>query len=111
MKQYHISKYQSFYCIGLNYNKADATIRGKFSLNQEQIVDLLADAKKMHTDGLLVISTCNRTELFGFAEHPFQLINLLCSHSNGTVEEFRDVAEEKMKEINNAYEYLKRKFA
>jgi DnaJ like chaperone protein len=26
-------------------------------------------------------------------------------------EEFRDVAEEKMKEINNAYEYLKRKFA
>ncbi len=92
MKKYHISKYQSFYCIGLNYNKADATIRGKFSLNQDQVVDLLADAKKMHTDGLLVISTCNRTELFGFAEHPFQLINMLCSHSDGTVEEFRNVA-------------------
>jgi glutamyl-tRNA reductase len=92
MKKYHISKYQSFYCIGLNYNKADATIRGKFSLNPDQVIDLLAAAKKMHTDGLLVISTCNRTELFGFAEHPFQLINLLCSHSNGTVEEFRDVA-------------------
>lgn len=92
MKKYHISKYQSFYCIGLNYNKADATTRGKFSLNSQQISDLLSDAKEMHTDGLLVISTCNRTELFGFAEHPFQLINLLCSHSDGTVEEFRDVA-------------------
>lgn len=92
MKKYHISKYQSFYCIGLNYNKADAKTRGKFSLNPQQVSDLLSDAKDMQTDGLLVISTCNRTELFGFAEHPFQLINLLCSHSDGTVEEFRDVA-------------------
>jgi len=92
MKKYHISKYQNFYCIGLNYNKADATIRGKFSLGTPQLLSLLEEAKDTQTDGLLVISTCNRTELFGFAEHPFQLINLLCSHSEGTIEEFSDVS-------------------
>jgi glutamyl-tRNA reductase len=39
-----------------------------------------------------VISTCNRTELYGFAEHPYQLIHLLCENTKGTVEEFQDVA-------------------
>jgi len=38
-----------------------------------------------------VLSTCNRTEISGFAEHPFQLINLLCKFSEGTVEEFAKV--------------------
>lgn len=92
MKKYNLSKYQTFYCIGLNYNKADAEIRGKFSLDENQVKTLLDDAKSMGTDGLLVISTCNRTELYGFAEHPFQLIDLLCIASKGTVEEFRDVS-------------------
>lgn len=92
MKKYHLSKYQTFYCIGLNYNKADAEVRGKFNLNEEEVKTLLANAKRMGMDGLLVISTCNRTELYGFAEHPFQLIDLLCIASSGTVEEFRDVS-------------------
>ncbi len=92
MKRYNLSKYQTFYCIGLNYNKADAEIRGKFSLDENQVKTLLDDAKSMGTDGLLVISTCNRTELYGFAEHPFQLIDLLCIASRGTVDEFRDVS-------------------
>lgn len=92
MKKYHISKYQTFYCIGLNYNKADAEIRGKFSLDESQVKSLLANAKSLGMDSLLVISTCNRTELYGFAEHPFQLIDLLCIASTGTVEEFRDVS-------------------
>ncbi len=30
--------------------------------------------------------------MHGFAQHPFQLIKLLCDHSRGTVEEFQEVA-------------------
>ena len=41
---------------------------------------------------MLVVSTCNRTELYGFAEHPYQLIHLLCENTKGTVEEFQEVA-------------------
>jgi len=36
--------------------------------------------------------TCNRTEIYGFAQHPFQLIKLLCENSKGTVEDFQKVA-------------------
>ncbi|VAW17873.1 Glutamyl-tRNA reductase [hydrothermal vent metagenome] len=92
MKDYHISKHNSFYTIGLNYKKADATLRGKFSLGDTAMNELLVQAKKQGIDGLLTISTCNRTELYGFAQHPFQLIKLLCDHTQGTVEEFQEVA-------------------
>ncbi len=92
MKDYHISKHSSFYTIGLNYKKADATLRGKFSLGDTAMNELLVQAKKQGIDGLLTISTCNRTELYGFAQHPFQLIKLLCDHTQGTVEEFQEVA-------------------
>ena len=92
MKGYHISKHNSFYTIGLNYKKADADIRGQFSLTEPAMVNLLVAAKEIGIDGLLVSSTCNRTELHGFAQHPFQLIKLLCTYSNGSVEAFQEVA-------------------
>ncbi|SMC37459.1 glutamyl-tRNA reductase [Cellulophaga tyrosinoxydans] len=92
MKDYHISKHSSFYTIGLNYKKADAEIRGKFSLDEKAIDNLLIEAKAQGIDGLLVTATCNRTELYGFAQHPFQLIKLLCDNTIGTVEEFQEVA-------------------
>ena len=92
MKAYNISRHHSFYTVGLSYKKANADIRGKFSLEPASMERLLVDAKDQGVDGLLIISTCNRTELHGFAQHPFQLIKLLCDHSDGTVEEFQDVA-------------------
>ena len=92
MKAYHISKHNSFYTIGLSYKKANADVRGKFSLDTSAMENILVDAKEQGIDGLLIISTCNRTELCGFAQHPFQLIKLLCEHSSGTVEEFQEVA-------------------
>lgn len=92
MKDYHISKHNSFYTIGLNYKKADAKIRGNFSLDEDAMERLLAQAKIAGIDGLLIISTCNRTELYGFAQHPYQLIKLLCDNTPGTVEEFQEVA-------------------
>ena len=92
MKNYHISRHPSFYTIGLNYKKADAVLRGKFSLEETAMKKLLEDAKTQGIDGLLATSTCNRTELHGFAQHPFQLIKLLCDNTKGTVEEFQEVA-------------------
>ena len=92
MRNYHISKHNSFYAVGLSYKKADAEVRGKFSLDVPAIDHILVKAKEIGVDGLLAISTCNRTELYGFAQHPYQLIKLLCDQTNGTVEEFQEVA-------------------
>ncbi|CAM3408634.1 glutamyl-tRNA reductase [Zobellia roscoffensis] len=92
MKDYHISKNNSFYTIGLSYLKADAEVRGKFSLDDAAMERILVKASELGIDGLLVTSTCNRTELNGFAQHPFQLIKLLCDNTSGSVEEFQEVA-------------------
>ena len=92
MQQYNISKSSSFYAIGLSYKKADADIRGHFSLDDNARLALLQQAKANDIESLLVTSTCNRTEIYGFAQHPFQLIQLLCENTRGTVEEFQKVA-------------------
>lgn len=86
------SKPASFYVVGLSYKKADAEIRGKFSLDNEAKENLLLQAEKEGIESLIVTSTCNRTEIYGFAQHPFQLIKLMCENSQGTVEEFQKVA-------------------
>jgi glutamyl-tRNA reductase len=82
----------NFYAIGLNYKKADAEIRGHFSLDETAQINLLNQAKIEGIPSLIIISTCNRTELYGIAQHPFQLIKLLCEHTKGSVEEFEKVA-------------------
>jgi len=92
MEDYHIASGKHFYTIGLSYKKADAEIRGHFSLNEESKNGLLLQAKAEGIDAILVTSTCNRTEIYGFAQHPFQLIKFLCEHTHGTVEEFEKVA-------------------
>lgn len=92
MKNNNNTKPSHFYVVGLNYKKADAETRGKFSLSDQAKSNLLDEARLEGIPSLIAISTCNRTELYGFAEHPFQLISLLCKHSNGTIEDFQRVA-------------------
>ncbi len=86
----HKSTY--FYAIGLSYKKADAEVRGHFSLSDTAKQNVLTQAKQTGVESLVVVSTCNRTELYGFAEHPFKLIQLLCNNTKGTVDEFQEVA-------------------
>ncbi|ULC59820.1 glutamyl-tRNA reductase [Flaviramulus sp. BrNp1-15] len=92
MQKYNISRSNYFYAIGLSYKKADADIRGHFSLDEDSKLRLLNQAKENDIESLIVTSTCNRTEIYGFAQHPFQLIQLLCENTRGTVEEFQEVA-------------------
>ena len=92
MEKYNMSKNTTFYALGLSYKKADAAIRGKFSLDNKAQSDLLLQAKAEGIESLIVTSTCNRTEIYGFANHPYELIKLLCQNSKGSVEEFQQVA-------------------
>ncbi len=88
MKKYHISRHHRFLAVGLNFQKADAVLRGRFSLDTPAKEALLQRAREEGIDGMLVTSTCNRTELYGFASTPEHLIRLLCQHTDGREEEF-----------------------
>jgi glutamyl-tRNA reductase len=72
------------YCVvGLSYKNADLSTRGNFSLDKFQTEQLLAQAKADGLNELMVISTCNRTELMGIVDDPQILIDYLCAFSGG----------------------------
>ncbi|MDA9337735.1 glutamyl-tRNA reductase [Flavobacteriaceae bacterium] len=83
---------RNLYNIGVSYKKADAHTRGRYSLSKENQIKLLKEAKEIGFEGIFILSTCNRTEITGFAEHPYQLIQLLCKYSDGNVEEFARIS-------------------
>ena len=81
-----------FYIVGINYKKTDAAIRGQFAISNEQYARLLSHAPAQHLSELFVLSTCNRTEIYGFADNARQLASLLCSATTGQQETFMDLA-------------------
>lgn len=81
----------TYYCVvGLSYKNADLSVRGSFSLNKSKTDLLLSRAKADGVEELMVISTCNRTELMGKVENPEILINYLCTFSGGDPKLFSD---------------------
>ncbi len=78
----------NFCIIGINYRKSDTSIRGKFSVSPEQSINLLTQVVAEKIPGCLVLSTCNRTELYGLCHDPHELIELLCIHTHGNMEDF-----------------------
>ena len=54
-----------FFVAGINYKKTEAEMRGLFAINHEQYAAVLdaADAAGIHE--IFILSTCNRTEIYG----------------------------------------------
>lgn len=73
----------NFYVAGINYRKTDAAVRGQFAISQEQYGSLLSNAREWNLDELFVLSTCNRTEVYGFAPQPSDLVDLVCQQTAG----------------------------
>ncbi len=82
------SSLQNFSIVGINYRKSDISIRGKFSIAPEQSVNLIQEAISKKVKGCLVLSTCNRTELYGICDDPRELTDLLCSYTHGDPKDF-----------------------
>lgn len=78
----------TFFIAGINYKKSDATIRGQYAINTDQYRALLAVAPQYGIKELFILSTCNRTEIYGFAQSAQDLCELLCSQTQGSLENF-----------------------
>src|SRR5687768_12229382 len=88
---YHKS-ISNFFIAGINYKKSDATVRGQFAIGNEQYVKVLELAATHGLNELFILSTCNRTEIYGFAYNSHQLIDVLCSQTSGKAETFKKLA-------------------
>jgi glutamyl-tRNA reductase len=81
-----------FHVAGINYKKSNATTRGQFAISHDQYEVILQRAAQASVEDLFVLSTCNRTEIYGMADSAGQLVDLLCSQTTGTPDEFRQLA-------------------
>jgi glutamyl-tRNA reductase len=85
----------NFFVTGINYKKTDTGIRGSFAIGPEQYENMLKLASLYEVRDLFVLSTCNRSEIYGVADHPQQLVDLFCSQTQGSEEIFRQLAYQK----------------
>lgn len=81
-----------FFVVGINYKKTDASIRGQFAISYDQYAKVLSEATGGGLNELFILSTCNRTEVYGFADTPEQLIELLCAQTEGSQKTFEKLA-------------------
>jgi len=80
---------EKFTAIGINHHQADVEVRERFSLSNEEQHELLRDAIKQGIPGIIVVTTCNRTEILARTSDAELLSILLVKHSRGMMEEFR----------------------
>ncbi|HLR90455.1 MAG TPA: glutamyl-tRNA reductase [Balneolaceae bacterium] len=78
----------NFTMVGINHWEAPVEIREKFSLSESQQLALINGARREGFGSLFAISTCNRTELVSLGATSNELVRLLTTYSNGTLEEF-----------------------
>ncbi|TVQ13706.1 MAG: glutamyl-tRNA reductase [Balneolaceae bacterium] len=81
-----ISKHitDQYIVIGVNHHRATVPVREMFSISGEGRLQLLRDAEIMGISSVIVLSTCNRTEILARNIQPDALIDLLIRHSSGS---------------------------
>jgi glutamyl-tRNA reductase len=84
----HNDDISRFYIAGINYRKTDAAVRGDFAVSPENYQLILTEARNSDIKEVFILSTCNRTEIYGVAPNSSVLIDLLCKYTSGNKETF-----------------------
>ncbi|HUZ61413.1 MAG TPA: glutamyl-tRNA reductase [Hanamia sp.] len=77
---------EDFFAVGISYKNTDAATRGQFAISFKQYEAILELAPSYGVEEMFVLSTCNRTEIYGFAKNPSYLLELLHNQSSGDFE-------------------------
>lgn len=78
--------------IGVSYKKTDTETRGLYSLCIDSQKKLIYKLKNLGGDNILVISTCNRTEIYCEGLKTDQLMTALAEESEGPLYTLKDIA-------------------
>ncbi|MFH5833806.1 glutamyl-tRNA reductase [Halalkalibaculum sp. DA3122] len=85
-----------FCVVGVNHWEAAIEVREKFSLSDQQKQELIEGALREGVNSLFVVSTCNRTEIFAKDTSPEELIRLLITYSDASLDQFHSYGFEKV---------------
>ncbi|WP_174492175.1 glutamyl-tRNA reductase [Acinetobacter sp. Marseille-Q1623] len=73
----------SFFALGVNHQTASVELREKVAFNPERLSTLLAEQCQHHEmNDMVVVSTCNRTEVYAMAENADMVLEWL-AQTNG----------------------------
>ncbi|MFC2993917.1 glutamyl-tRNA reductase [Acinetobacter sichuanensis] len=73
----------SFFALGVNHQTASVELREKIAFNPERLSNLFAGQGQHHEmNDMVVVSTCNRTEVYAMAENADMVLDWL-AQSNG----------------------------
>lgn len=86
------SSIEDFCVVGINYKNADTSLRGKYAVQDEQYEEILRAAAAENINEVFVLSTCNRTEIYGCVPKMEQLEDLICRHTSGAESYFSEHA-------------------
>ncbi len=72
-----------FFALGVNHTTASVDLREKVAFTSERLADALQDACAFcQINDVVILSTCNRTEIYALTEHPDRVLDWL-AHFNG----------------------------
>ena len=73
----------SFFALGVNHQTASVELRERIAFNAERLIALLSEqSQHASLHEMVVVSTCNRTEVYAMAEHADLVLDWL-AQANG----------------------------
>ena len=80
----------AFFVVGVNHQTASVELRERIAFNAERLNTLLNQQKQDATmDDMVVVSTCNRTEVYAMADQASQVFTWLAEANGLTVEQLK----------------------
>ncbi len=85
MKEQDKNKLAHFHVIGVSYQSADVSVREQYSITAEKEEAFYEEVRQAGLTDVMVISTCNRTEIYFFSETIHPLVDIWLSFTNGDI--------------------------
>lgn len=95
---------QHFFAAGISFKKTDIRLRSKFAFASSHCSSIYAATQAACFQHYFILSTCNRTEIYGFAPCKYVLPSLFQRHTNASPEEVNRYVY--VKEGNEAVRHL-----
>lgn len=81
---------QKLLVVGISYRKSALDVRGLFSLTSDDQDNILKEAKENKIDSMVILSTCNRTEIYAHSSQLDLIIDLFLKYCKGNRKDFNN---------------------
>ncbi|MFY8004742.1 MAG: glutamyl-tRNA reductase [Chitinophagaceae bacterium] len=80
-RQLHNSQ-KRFWVVGVNFQKTALKERKSFAFSTDEIATIYATETALHNHSFFILSTCNRTEVYGYVSSKLLLLNIFSKYTN-----------------------------